>query len=614
MISDKVQPGDETMGSVQQVINDFSITVATVNGSGSQTSNLTLMRALFKMGIPVSGKNIFPSNIQGQATWYTIRVSGEGHLARHEKQEILVAMNPATFTKDVDGLVDGGALFYDDSIKIPITREDIHIYPMPVKQMVRDSTTPPNIRDYIANMVYVGVLARIVGIDMEQIYKALDFHFKGKEKPIELNWVMVKTAFDWAAANLPKTDAYSVKAMNKTDGYIMADGNTAAALGALYGGLQFAAWYPITPATSLAETLNEFVPVFRKDPVTGKNTCVVLQAEDELAAIGMVVGAGWSGLRAMTSTSGPGLSLMVEYVGLAYFAEVPVVIWDVQRIGPSTGLPTRTSQGDLMLAYHMGHGDVRHVILFPGSVTECFELGWKAFDIAERLQTPVIVLSDLDFGMNQWMTKPFAYPDTPMDRGKVLWEDDLQKMDEKWGRYLDVDGDGIPYRTLPGNKLPNAAYFARGTGHDEYAGYSEEPDVWENNLMRLRRKVEGNLNRLPRPVIRQVEGASISIISYGSTLDAIDEAMDTLANQGYKVDHLRVRSLPASDEVKEFVRAHERNYVVELNRDGQLHQILQLEIPDRNLSLISLSHQDGLPLTANWVVEQIVVKEEHKND
>jgi 2-oxoglutarate ferredoxin oxidoreductase subunit alpha len=614
MISDKVQPGDETMGSVQQVINDFSITVATVNGSGSQTSNLTLMRALFKMGIPVSGKNIFPSNIQGQATWYTIRVSGEGHLARHEKQEILVAMNPATFTKDVDGLVDGGALFYDDSIKIPITREDIHIYPMPVKQMVRDSTTPPNIRDYIANMVYVGVLARIVGIDMEQIYKALDFHFKGKEKPIELNWVMVKTAFDWAAANLPKTDAYSVKAMNKTDGYIMADGNTAAALGALYGGLQFAAWYPITPATSLAETLNEFVPVFRKDPVTGKNTCVVLQAEDELAAIGMVVGAGWSGLRAMTSTSGPGLSLMVEYVGLAYFAEVPVVIWDVQRIGPSTGLPTRTSQGDLMLAYHMGHGDVRHVILFPGSVTECFELGWKAFDIAESLQTPVIVLSDLDFGMNQWMTKPFAYPDTPMDRGKVLWEDDLQKMDEKWGRYLDVDGDGIPYRTLPGNKLPNAAYFARGTGHDEYAGYSEEPDVWENNLMRLRRKVEGNLNRLPRPVIRQVEGASISIISYGSTLDAIDEAMDTLANQGYKVDHLRVRSLPASDEVKEFVRAHERNYVVELNRDGQLHQILQLEIPDRNLSLISLSHQDGLPLTANWVVEQIVVKEEHKND
>jgi 2-oxoglutarate ferredoxin oxidoreductase subunit alpha len=614
MIFEKVKPDEKTMDSVQPVLNNFSITVATVNGSGSQTSNLTLMRALFKMGIPVSGKNIFPSNIQGQATWYTIRVSGKGHLARREQQEVVVAMNPATFAKDVDGLVAGGALFYDDSIKIPITRQDIHLYPMPVKQLVRDSGAPPNIRDYIANMVYVGVVANILDIDMEQIYKALDFHFKSKPKPIELNWSMVKTAYDWANTNLKKSDAYLIKPLGKTDGYIMADGNTAAALGALYGGLQFAAWYPITPATSLSETLNEYVPVFRKDPLTGKNTCVVLQAEDELAAIGMVVGAGWSGLRAMTSTSGPGLSLMVEYVGLAYFAEVPVVIWDVQRIGPSTGLPTRTSQGDLTLAYHMGHGDVRNVILFPGSVTECFEFGWKAFDIAERLQTPVIVLSDLDFGMNQWMTRPFEYPDKPMDRGKILWEEDLQKMGDKWGRYLDVDGDGIPYRTLPGNKLPNAAYFARGTGHDEYAAYSEEPEVWESNLLRLRRKVEGNMTVLPKPVIRQVEGADISIISYGSTQDAIDEALDTLANKGYKIDHLRMRSLPASDEVKEFVRTHECNYVVELNRDGQLHQILQLEIPDSNLKLISLSHLDGLPLTANWIVAHLVEEEEQQND
>jgi 2-oxoglutarate ferredoxin oxidoreductase subunit alpha len=614
MIFEKVKPDEKTMDSVQPVLNNFSITVATVNGSGSQTSNLTLMRALFKMGIPVSGKNIFPSNIQGQATWYTIRVSGKGHLARREQQEVVVAMNPATFAKDVDGLVAGGALFYDNSIKIPITRQDIHLYPMPVKQLVRDSGAPPNIRDYIANMVYVGVVANILDIDMEQIYKALDFHFKSKPKPIELNWSMVKTAYDWANTNLKKSDAYLIKPLGKTDGYIMADGNTAAALGALYGGLQFAAWYPITPATSLSETLNEYVPVFRKDPLTGKNTCVVLQAEDELAAIGMVVGAGWSGLRAMTSTSGPGLSLMVEYVGLAYFAEVPVVIWDVQRIGPSTGLPTRTSQGDLTLAYHMGHGDVRNVILFPGSVTECFEFGWKAFDIAERLQTPVIVLSDLDFGMNQWMTRPFEYPDKPMDRGKILWEEDLQKMGDKWGRYLDVDGDGIPYRTLPGNKLPNAAYFARGTGHDEYAAYSEEPEVWESNLLRLRRKVEGNMTVLPKPVIRQVEGADISIISYGSTQDAIDEALDTLANKGYKIDHLRMRSLPASDEVKEFVRTHECNYVVELNRDGQLHQILQLEIPDSNLKLISLSHLDGLPLTANWIVAHLVEEEEQQND
>lgn len=610
MILDKTESNSTSTKSMQPIINNFSITVATVNGSGSQTSNLTLMRALFKMGIPVSGKNIFPSNIQGLPTWYTIRVNEDGHLARCEDQEIVVAMNPVTFTKDMEGVLSGGVLFYDDSIKTPITRQDIHIYPMPIKPMVRDSGVPPNIRDYIANMVYVGIVANIMGIDMEHVYQALEFHFKGKQKPIELNWEMVKNSFDWAVKNLQKTDAYTIKPSNKTDGFIMADGNTAAALGALYGGLQFAAWYPITPATSLAETLNEYVPVFRKDPLTGKNTCVIIQAEDELAAIGMVVGAGWSGLRAMTSTSGPGLSLMVEYVGLAYFSEVPVVIWDIQRIGPSTGLPTRTSQGDLRLAYFMGHGDVKNVVLFPGSVTECFEFGWKAFDIAERLQAPVIVLSDLDFGMNQWMTKPFEYPDRPMDRGKVLWEDDLKQMVDKWGRYLDVDGDGIPYRTLPGNKLPNAAYFARGTGHDEYANYSEEPDDWENNLLRLRRKIDANISLLPKPVIKQTEVATISIISYGSTTVAIEEAMEDLSQKGYKIDHLRIRSLPTAPEVKDFIRSHERNYVIELNRDGQLHQILRLEIPDCSMKLISLSHLDGLPLTAQWVVNQIIAKEE----
>ncbi|MFZ2097784.1 MAG: 2-oxoacid:acceptor oxidoreductase subunit alpha [Anaerolineales bacterium] len=610
MTLDKTESNPVDTQTVQPIINNFSITVATVNGSGSQTSNLALMRALFKMGLPVSGKNIFPSNIQGLPTWYTIRISEDGYLARCEDQEIVVAMNPVTFEADMKGIIAGGVLFYDDSIKLPITREDIHVYPMPVKSMVRESGAPPNLRDYIANMVYVGIVANILGIDMDMIYQALDFHFKGKQKPIELNWTMVNNASQWAASNLQKTDAYSVKPSNKTDGFIMADGNTAAALGALYGGLQLAAWYPITPATSLAETLNEYVPVFRKDPLTGKNTCVVIQAEDELAAIGMVVGAGWSGLRAMTSTSGPGLSLMVEYVGLAYFSEVPVVIWDIQRIGPSTGLPTRTSQGDLRLAYTMGHGDARHVILFPGSVTECFEFGWKAFDIAERLQTPVIVLSDLDFGMNQWMTRPFEYPDRPMDRGKILWEDDLKKLGDIWGRYLDVDGDGITYRTLPGNKLPNAAYFARGTGHDEYANYSEEPDVWERNLLRLRHKLEANLALLPKPEITLADGATISVISYGSTTIAIQEAMDILRRKGYKIDHLRMRSLPVVAEVVDFVHAHERNYVIELNRDGQLHQVLRLEIPDCSLQLISLSHLDGLPLTAKWVVDQIIAKEE----
>jgi 2-oxoglutarate ferredoxin oxidoreductase subunit alpha len=610
MIFDKAESNIMDAQSIDPIINNFSITVATVNGSGSQTSNLTLMRALFKMGIPVSGKNIFPSNIQGLPTWYTIRVNEDGQLARCEDKEIVIAMNPTTFSKDMGGIVSGGVLFYDDSIRIPISRQDLHLYPMPVKQMVRDSQAPSTIRDYIANMVYVGIVAEILGIDMDHIYKALDFHFKGKPKPIELNWGMVQNAYDWATSNLVKTDAYFVKPSNKTEGFIMADGNTAAALGALYGGLQFAAWYPITPATSLAETLNEYVPVFRKDPVSGKNTCVVLQAEDELSAVGMVVGAGWSGLRAMTSTSGPGFSLMVEYVGLAYFSETPIVIWDIQRIGPSTGLPTRTSQGDLRLAYYMGHGDARHVILFPGSVTECFEFGWKAFDIAERLQTPVIVLSDLDFGMNQWMTKPFEYPDKPMDRGKILWEDDLKQLSFKWGRYLDVDGDGIPYRTLPGNKLPNAAYFARGTGHDEYAQYSEEPTEWENNMLRLRRKLESNVSLLPKPEIRKTAGANLSIISYGSTSGAVEEALEKLSRKGDQIDHLRMRSLPSAPEVADFVRAHERNYVIELNRDGQLHQILQVEIPDCSMKLISLSHLDGLPLTAKWVEDQITTKEE----
>lgn len=609
MILDKEASNPLQTRPVEPVINNFNITVATINGSGSQTSNLTLLRALFKMGIPVSGKNIFPSNIQGLPTWYTIRISEAGHLGKCESQEVVVAMNPATFTKDMEGLLTGGVLFYDDSIKQAITRQDIHVYPMPIKQMVRETEVPNNLRDYIANMVYVGIVVQVLGIDMDLIYSALEFHFKGKQKPIELNWNVIKKAHDWAASNLQKTDAYSVKPSNKTDGYIMADGNTAAALGALYGGVQFAAWYPITPATSLAESLSEFIPVFRKDPLTGKNTCAVIQAEDELAAVGMVVGAGWSGLRAMTSTSGPGFSLMVEYAGLAYFSETPIVIWDIQRIGPSTGLPTRTSQGDLRLAYSMGHGDVRNVILFPGSVTECFEFGWKAFDIAERLQTPVMVLSDLDFGMNQWMTKPFEYPDQPMDRGKVLWEDDLKKMSEKWGRYLDVDGDGIPYRTLPGNTLTNAAYFARGTGHDEYASYSEEPEVWERNLIRLRHKIDNNLHYLPKPVITNTKGADIAILSYGSTTDAIFEAMENLAEKGFKIDHLRMRSLPVAEEVKEFVRGHERNYVIELNRDGQLHQVLRLEIPDCSMKLISLSHLDGLPLTAEWVENQVTAKE-----
>jgi 2-oxoglutarate ferredoxin oxidoreductase subunit alpha len=599
----------ETPAETGQVINDFSITVGTVNGSGSQTSNLTILRALFKMGIPVSGKNLFPSNIQGLPTWYTIRVSKDGFLARREEHEVVVAMNPATFQKDLDDVAPGGAFFYADDIKFPVSRTDVHAYPMPVKQIVRQVDTPSNLRDYVANMVYVGILAQILDIDLEKIHQALEFHFKGKSKPIDLNYTVIQLAHDWANQNLVKTDAYRVAPMDATHNFIMADGNTAAALGAAYGGVQFASWYPITPASSLAEELHEYLPVLRKDPETGKNTFAVVQAEDELAAIGMAVGAGWAGLRAMTSTSGPGLSLMTEYAGLAYYSEVPVVIWDVQRVGPSTGLPTRTAQGDLTFVYFMGHGDTNQVILLPGSVNECFEFGWKAFDIAERLQTPVFVLSDLDFGMNQWMTPPFEYPNQPFDRGKVLWEEDFEKVKETWGRYQDVDGDGIPYRTLPGNRHPNAGYFARGTGHTPKARYSEDPDNWHEALNRLKRKYEMGRKYMPRPVIEKMKGAEIGLIAFGSTAPAIEEARHQMAAMGIPTDSMRIRAVPFTDEVGEFIRAHERNYVVEMNRDGQMHQLLTLDYRQQAMQLISVAYTDGLPMTARRVRESILAKE-----
>lgn len=597
-------------GTKNPVVNDFSLTVGTVNGSGSQTSNLTILRALFKMGIPISGKNLFPSNIQGLPTWYTIRVSKDGYLGRSETCEISVAMNPATFNQDLDILVPGGAFFYADHLKMPIKRKDISPYPMPVQDLVRDAKVPSSLRDYVANMVYVGVLTQMLGIDREKIHQALDFHFQGKPKPIELNFNMILTAADWAKNNLKKTDPYRVEPMDATKGYIMANGNTAGALGSIYGGVQFVAWYPITPASSLPESLIEYLPQLRKDPVTGKNTYAVIQAEDELAAIGMVVGAGWSGLRAMTSTSGPGISLMTEFASLAYFTEVPIVLWNIQRMGPSTGLPTRTSQGDVNLCYYLGHGDTKHVVLLPGSVAECFDFGWTAFDLAEELQTPVFVLSDLDFGMNQWMTTPFEYPETPMKRGKVLWEEDLEKIGKEWGRYLDMDGDGIPYRTLPGNKHPRSAYFARGTGHDEYANYSEDPETWNLNMERLNKKFETARLMVPKPVIYKMGNARVGIISFGSTDPSVQEARDILERENnFPTNYLRLRALPLCQEVVDFVRDHDRVYVIEMNRDGQLHQIISVDIPDCVTALVSLTHNDGLPLTAAWIKNSILAEE-----
>lgn len=596
------------------VVNDFCITISTVNGSGSATANNLLLRALFRMGIPVSGKNIFPSNIQGLPTWYTIRLSKDGYLARLEKDDIVVAMNPASFSREMDFILPGGVLFYADDIKQEITRTDIIAYPMPVKKLIKDADVAPNMRDYIANMVYVGVVGQMLGISLDELYAALDFHFKGKKKAIDSNFNVIKAAADWTAANLEKKDPYRVERMTgMTEDCIMADGNTSAALGALFGGLQFSGWYPITPATSLAESLNEYLPMLRKDPQTGKYTCIVVQSEDELAAIGMTIGAGWAGLRSMTSTSGPGLSLMSEYLGLAYYAEVPCVVWDVQRVGPSTGLPTRTQQGDLTQVYFNGHGDTQFIMLIPGSVSECFEFGWRALDVAERVQTPVIVMSDLDLGMNQWMTKKFEYPDRPLDRGKILWEEDIDalvKENKDWGRYLDVDGDGIPYRTVAGNKHPRSAYFARGTGHDEYGKYSEEPDVWERVLDRIARKIQNSTAYLPAPVITSDGASEIGIIVSGSAEPAVMEARDQLKHKGIATDVLRIRSIPFHAEVKDFLRDHQCVYVVELNRDGQMGQLLTINFPEYATRLFKVAHTDGLALTAKWVRETIEAHEE----
>jgi len=596
--------------AVQKIINNFSITIATINGSGSQTANVTLLRALFKMGIPISGKNLFPSNIQGLPTWYTIRLSKNGFTARCDEIEVVVTLNPASFAKDLASVQPGGAFFYADDIKLPVTRTDISVYPMPVKALAKAADVSPALRDYIANMVYVGVLAQMLEIDMSAIKQALDFHFKGKAQAVDSNFKTIQAGADWAAQNLKKTDPYFVKPMEGTSDFIMADGNTAAALGAIYGGVQFEAWYPITPGSTLAESLNIFLPQLRKTP-DGKQTYAVLQAEDELSAIGMAIGAGWAGLRSMTSTSGPGISLMAEYAGLAYQADVPVVVWDVQRVGPSTGLPTRTAQGDLTEVYFLSHGDTQNVILLPGSVNECFEFGWKAFDLAERLQMPVFVLSDLDLGMNQWMTEPFKYPDTPMERGKVLWEADLEKLKGVWARYKDVDGDGIPYRTVAGNKHPAAAYFTRGTGHDEEARYTEESKPWEEHLERLKRKYDTARTLVPKPVIEKMAGATVGVIAYGSSASAVEEARSLLKwEKGLKTDFLRLRALPCTKELLAFIEKHECIYIVEANRDGQLRQILSAVMPDQAGKFRSACHSDGLPLTAKWVKDAILAQEE----
>ena len=588
--------------------NDFGITFSTINGSGSATANNTLLRAIYKMGIPVSARNIFPSNIQGMPTWYNLRVNADGYLGRKERSEILIAMNPETVQTDIQNMEAAGLILYNDELTIGQIPQKMQKIAMPIKSILENCGTPPNLNIYLANMVYVGILAFLIGIRLDKIEAALDYHFDHRQSAIAPNLKVVQSAYQWAQDNVKIDNPFRLKEQEFGEGRIMVDGNTAAALGALFGGLQYSAWYPITPATGLAEALNEYIPQLRMDPQSGSTTCVVVQAEDELAAIGMVVGAGWAGLRSMTSTSGPGLCLMAEYLGLAYFAEVPIVVWDVQRVGPSTGLPTHTSQGDLTFTYFISHGDKDMVILLPANVNECFEFGWKALDIAEQLQTPVIVLSDLELGMNIWGAEPFAYPDQKIERGKVLWEKDLEnwakKGREEWGRYKDVDGDGIPYRTIPGNLHEKAPYFTRGTGHDVFAHYSEDNKDWEDNLLRLKRKIENAKKLIPLPEISSQESGKIGFISYGSSHLGTIEATHLLRAKNQPVDYLRIRALPFTEKIEQFLEDHERVYVTEANRDGQMKNLLCMHYPKYAERLESIAKCDGLSLSAEWIVEQ----------
>ncbi len=616
LMSDIVRPdkvpsavASQPQGTVQSDgarVNNFSLNIATVNGSGSQTSNGVLLRAFFKMGIPVTGKNLFPSNIQGLPTWYIIRLSKDGYLARRDPYEIAVCMNGRTAAEDMAQVAEGGIVLYDDSLPVAARRPDVTYYPMPVGKLVKEASLPFELRDYIANMVYVGVLIHILDLDMAEIEAAVDWNFDGKRKPIELNMEMVRRAYEWAQANLVKTDPYRVERMTGfNEDKMLVDGNTAAALGTIFGGVSVVSWYPITPASSLPDALNKYLPKLRTDPETGRGNFAIIQAEDELAALGMVVGAGWAGARAMTATSGPGIDLMGEFAGLAYFAEVPAVVWDIQRIGPSTGLPTRTSQGDISAAYYLSHGDTRHPLLFPADPAEAFEFGHVALDLAERLQTLVMVLSDLDLGMNVWISDRFTYPERPLDRGKVLTVEQLNELGNSWGRYKDVDGDGVGWRTLPGTRHRAAAYFTRGTGHTEYATYSERPEDWEANMDRLARKWETTRNLVPGPYVDEVAGTDVAIISVGSNHPAIIEARDLLRAAGIETSYLRLRALPINDAVRAFTEKYSRIFVVENNYEGQLHQILRSEMLGCAGKMVSVARSNGLSLAATWIAEQV---------
>src|SRR5580700_4545270 len=517
------------MSSHRRIINDFSINVATVNGSGSQSANSVLLKSIFGMGIPVSGKNLFPSNIAGLPTWYTIRASKDGYVARTRDAEFLVALNPETAKSDIEALPAGGVAIYEENANLKQYRSDVACYPVPFDKITAAVCTEAKLRKLVKNMVYVGVVAQLLSIDLTEVENSVRKQFAKKQKVFDLNFGAVKAGFEYAEQKLVKQDPFFLERMNQTAGKIIIDGNAACGMGAVFAGVTVVAWYPITPSTSLVEATTDLLKKFRVTP-EGKATFAVVQAEDELAAIGMVLGAGWAGARSMTSTSGPGISLMGEFAGLGYYAEIPGVIFDVQRSGPSTGMPTRTQQSDLLSTAFLSHGDTKHVVLLPGSVKECFELAQAAFDLAERMQTPIFVLTDLDLGMNNWMSDPFEYPEKPLDRGKVLTAEDLKRLGS-FARYRDVDGDAIGWRTLPGTRHPKAAYFTRGSGHNDAAGYTEKPDEYVEVMERLSRKFENARKMVPAPLIWKNGSSRVGILAYGSSDYAIREGMDQIAKE-----------------------------------------------------------------------------------
>ena len=561
------------------------------------------------MGVPVSGKNMFPSNIAGLPTWYTIRASKKGYIARKKEIDFLVAMNPETAKEDVMSLQAGAVALYDEPLKLSELRSDLTFYAVPYDKITAAVCPESKLRKLVRNMVYVGVVAKLLNLDMTEVEKALRKQFAKKVKAAELNWNAAKAGYDYAASSLTKADPFSVERMNETAGMIIIDGNSAAAIGSMFAGVTVVTWYPITPSSSLVESLIDYMKAYRIGP-DGKATFAIVQAEDELAAIGMVLGAGWAGARSMTATAGPGISLMSEFAGLGYYVEIPGVIWDIQRVGPSTGLPTRTSQGDISFVAKLSHGDTRHPFLIPCNPSECFSMASDAFDLAEQLQTPVFVMSDLDLGMNNWMSEPFEYPEKPQNRGKVLSKEDLDRLGG-FARYKDVDGDAVGYRTLPGTNHPGAAWFARGSGHNEKSQYSERPDDYANNMDRLARKFDTARTLVPRPELVRDQGSEIGIIAYGTSHHAAIETLDQLENEyGVKSDYLRLRAYPFTRETHEFIAAHERVYIIDQNRDGQMLELLKLDIAIADIrKLRSVRHYNGLPIDARSITDEIISQE-----